>query len=208
MKPSARPIGRTAQLLGLLLVAGVSLAGTILGQRLWARHVGAPRAEGLIAALRGDPVVIAAIREQNRRLAATTEDDTEAMDAKWRTEKSAGGGPLIQSFLGSPASLHVADLISRQDVVRLIIVMDDRGRNVAVSAPTTDYFQGDEPKWLETFGRPSGHRHVAPLELGHDGRFFACWVSEPLNDPATGEALGAIAVEIDEWRTGGVLCRP
>ena len=77
--------------------------------------------------------------------------------------------------------------------------MDNKGRNVAVAFATSDYFQGDEAKWLETFGKPLTTRHRAPPEPGHDGTFVAVWISAPLIDVTTQEPIGAVALETIQY---------
>jgi hypothetical protein len=184
-----------ATVLACLLAAAVALAAW---PGLTAQFVYGPRLEAIIADLHSDPLVLDSVREQNRRLAHAPEAHTSAMDDAWVAEKNRGGGPTIDAMLASPLSRHLRGIVGASGgVVRHVIVMDAGGRNVAAPFATSDYFQGDEPKWLATFARAAGSRHVAPRELGHDGSFVACWISEPLNDPRTGSPLGAMSIEVD-----------
>ena len=192
------------------LALGVALIAAISAGLWWpwlaARVVYGPRVTALILALRKDGLVLDAIRAQNRRLAHVSEAYVTAMDEAWSAQKD--GGPLAGTMLDTSASRRLRILVTATGgVVRHAIIMDARGFNVAIAYPTTDYFQGDEPKWLMTFGRPSEARHVAPLEPGHDGSFIACWVSAPLNDPETQAAIGAIAVELDAGLVRETWCR-
>jgi hypothetical protein len=190
--------------LGTALI--IALSAGLWWPWLAARFLYGPRVTALILALRQDALVLDAIRAQNPRLAHVSEAYVTAMDEAWSAQKN--GGPFAETMLGTSASRRVRSLVAATGgVVRHAIIMDAKAFNVAIAYPTTDYFQGDEPKWLMTFGRPSAARHVGPLEQGHDGRFVACWVSAPLNDPETKAALGAIALEVDARLARETWCR-
>jgi hypothetical protein len=199
------PLVRPALLVGLLAIA----LGFLFWPGLAARLIHAPRAEAAMEALQRDRVIREAVLAQNSHLATAPDAYTTAMDETWLAEKSRGGGPIIDAMLALPASERLRAIVAASGgAVRHVIVMDARGRNVAIPFPTSDYFQGDEQKWLATYGRAPGTRHVAPPERGHDGSFAACWLSIPLNDAETGAALGAASFELDAALVGNALCRP
>jgi hypothetical protein len=196
---------RHAVLVGLFTAACVIL----IQPSFLARFIHAPRAERALSWIKADETILATVAEQNRRLAAAPERWDRASDETWRAEAEAGGGAFVNEHLRRPASRRLRQLIGASGgTIRHAIVMDAKGRNAAVADLTADYVQGDEAKWLMTFGRPSGTRHVAPLEPGHDGTYRACWLSEPLVDAATSRPLGAVAIALDAALVGPVLCRP
>jgi hypothetical protein len=154
--------------------------------------------EAIILAVQADPLLHQAIRSQNLELAQMDQAGIDQLDAKWMDEKSKGGGSLIAAYLAHPVSQHLRTYLSKSGtMIRHAILMDNKGRNVGVAAVTSDYFQGDEAKWLETFARPVTTRHVSDLERGHEGNFVARWISAPIWDEASKEPLGAIALEYD-----------
>ena len=46
-----------------------------------------------------------------------------------------------------------------------IFVMDAVGLNVAASDTTSDFWQGDEAKWQQTYSAGSGAVHISDVEL-------------------------------------------
>ncbi len=50
------------------------------------------------------------------------------------------------------------------------ILMDEKGRNTAIAAPTTDYWQGDEAKFIGTAGKASLEPQRGDIEQRHDGK--------------------------------------
>ncbi|MEM8536952.1 MAG: type IV pili methyl-accepting chemotaxis transducer N-terminal domain-containing protein, partial [Pseudomonadota bacterium] len=113
-----------------------------------------------------NPALIAAIKSQNDEHAALSEDEVIALDQQWRAEAGEGGGPLIQELLGSDVS---GWLLGQQQAtagfVTEVFVMDDKGLNVAQSVETSDYWQGDEAKWKETYLIGPDALHISEVEF-------------------------------------------
>ena len=145
-----------------------------------------------------NPIVIDAVREQNARHAGLNQGEIDALDRQWRRETSATSHPLIDQVLGNPLSQHLMALRNGQHgVVTEVFVMDSRGLNVGQSNVTSDYWQGDEAKWKETFLVGPGAMLIDEIELDESTQTFQSQVSMPIVDPATGEVIGAITVGID-----------
>ena len=70
-----------------------------------------------------------------------------------------------------------------------------RGLNVAASAVTSDYWQGDEAKWQETFLAGPGASHVSEIEEDESTQTFQVQVSLPVVDG--GSPIGAITLGVD-----------
>jgi len=111
-----------------------------------------------------DPFVVYALREQNERHAEMSMARVEALDTRWREERAAGSTPMIDDLLGRQASVVLRDRRAMSEgVITEIILMDRYGLNVAISDPTSDYYQGDEAKWIETFLEGPGAVHVSEV---------------------------------------------
>ncbi|MEL6523207.1 MAG: type IV pili methyl-accepting chemotaxis transducer N-terminal domain-containing protein [Pseudomonadota bacterium] len=145
-----------------------------------------------------DPDLIAALKAQNDEHAALSLDQIEALDQEWRAEAKAGGGALIERLLGHPVS---GWLKQQQDAtagfVTEVFVMDNRGLNVAQSVETSDYWQGDEAKWKQTYGNGSGDTHISEVEFDDSTQFYQSQVSMPITDPETGKLIGAVTFGIN-----------
>ena len=67
--------------------------------------------------------------------------------------------------------------------------MDAQGLNVAQSDVTSDYWQGDEAKWQETYN--TGNVHIGDVELDESTQTYQAQVSLPIFDPESNAVIGA-----------------
>ncbi|HEU0222025.1 MAG TPA: hypothetical protein VFR34_07430 [Paracoccaceae bacterium] len=143
-----------------------------------------------------DPVIIYAIREANETNAALTAEDVARLDAQWIAEE--GEGDMIGDLLDRQASVLMRDRRKlSQGIITEIILMDAYGLNVAISDPTTDYFQGDEAKWQETYLKGPGAIFVDDIKFDESTGLVQTQVSMSVTDPETGEAIGAVTFGIN-----------
>ncbi|MCK0096948.1 type IV pili methyl-accepting chemotaxis transducer N-terminal domain-containing protein [Yoonia sp. F2084L] len=145
-----------------------------------------------------NPELIAAIKAQNARHAGLSEDEVIALDQQWRAEAGDGGGPLISELLEHPVS---AWLRGQQNAtagfVTEVFIMDDKGLNVAQSVETSDYWQGDEAKWQETYLVGPDALHISEVEFDDSTGFYQSQASISIKDPATGEVIGAVTFGVN-----------
>ncbi|MGF1445428.1 MAG: hypothetical protein ACFBRM_04435 [Pikeienuella sp.] len=147
-------------------------------------------AEGDIRTVVSDPIVIEAIRAQNAETAGLSEADILSRDRAWRDQIGASVRPLIDDVLtGSAADLLRAHAEASTGTYTEIFVMDAVGLNVAASAVTSDYWQGDEAKWQDSFTQNAVH--IGEIEFDESTQSFQSQVSVPVHDPATGKPIGA-----------------
>ncbi len=154
--------------------------------------------ETRIMAWAGDPVIVEAVRAQNALTSAYSQDDIDALDQRWRSEVGLAGSEIINSVLNNPAAAFLrAQVESAGGAITEIFVMDSRGLNVAASAVTSDYWQGDEAKFSETYPRGVGASHIGEVEFDESSQTYQSQISVAITDPATNEVVGAITVGID-----------
>lgn len=153
-------------------------------------------ADGELQAWITDPVMIYAIKEANATNDGITERQIQRLDRRWTSED--GSGPMIGDLLDRQASVLLRDRRERSGgVITEIIVMDRYGLNVAISDPTSDYFQGDEAKYQETFLLGPGAVHVSEIGFDESTRQIQTQVSLTVVDPETGEPIGAVTFGIN-----------
>ena len=148
-------------------------------------------AESRIQAMVSDPAIVAAIQAQNGKHAGMSEDQIIELDKKWRAEVGGGSTPTIDPVLSGT----VADMlrVMRDDSAGLfteIFVMDNVGLNVAASDTTSDYWQGDEAKWQQTFPVGAGAMHISEVELDESTQSYQAQVSVSIAGP-DGAPVGA-----------------
>lgn len=143
-----------------------------------------------------DPIFLYAIREQNQTHANMTERQINRLDRVWIAEK--GRGPMIYDLLDRQASVILRDRRELSNgVITEIILMDRFGLNVAISDPTTDYYQGDEAKYQDTYLVGPGAVHVSEIEFDESTQKYQTQVSMTVVDPENGQPIGAVTFGID-----------
>ncbi|MEM6759558.1 MAG: hypothetical protein AAF601_08780 [Pseudomonadota bacterium] len=144
------------------------------------------------------PVVLSAITAQNVEHAGMDQASIDSMDTKWRAEVGTSSTPLISSVMDTDASAHLVDHVEQSGgVIREVFVMDAVGLNVASSAVTSDYWQGDEAKFTETFMVGPDAVHVSEVEFDESTQSYLVQVSMPISDPASGAVIGAVTFGLD-----------
>lgn len=145
-----------------------------------------------------DATVVAAIKAQNQETAAFDDQKIDSLDKQWRAETGQDARPLIDSVLKRQISEYLrAKKDETQGVVTEIFVMDAKGLNVGQSDVTSDYWQGDEAKWKETFLKGKDAVHVSEVEQDESTQAFQSQVSLPVVDPTSGEVIGAVTVGVN-----------
>ena len=119
------------------------------------------------------------------------------LDAEWRAQVGGAASPVVDKVAGAPASARLAEIRdASQGLITEVILMDQVGLNVAVSEPTSDYWQGDEAKWSQTYLAGPGAVHVSEVELDESTQTYQSQVSLTVTD-ASGAAVGAITFGIN-----------
>lgn len=145
-----------------------------------------------------DPVIVAAIREQNARTASLAQSEIDALDAAWRVEVGADATPTITPVVENEASDFLRDRVAAsRGMITEVFAVDARGLNVAASAVTSDYWQGDEAKFTETFPAGPAGVHFGEIEFDESSQSYQGQISLTITDPATGEAIGAMTIGVN-----------
>jgi len=145
-----------------------------------------------------DPVIIDAIRAQNREHTSLTQADIDGLDKKWRAETGSSVKPMIDEILSRPASKKLlAHKNEGEGLFTEIFVMDNRGLNVAQSDPTSDYWQGDEAKWKKTFLAGPNAVFIDDVEFDESTQSYQAQVSVAVPDPDTGAVIGAVTIGVN-----------
>ena len=144
------------------------------------------------------PTVIRAIQAQNETTAGLSDAQIIELDQTWRAETKAADRPLINATLAKPASVVLSELAANsQGRLTEVFVMDARGLNVGQSTTTSDYWQGDEEKFTETFPNGADAMHVSEIEFDESTQTYQGQVSISIVDPDTGVPIGAVTFGID-----------
>lgn len=157
---------------------------------------------GLVAsefrALGTAPVIVEAVLAGNAAHAASSQAEIDGLDAAWRAELDESTRPTIDQILNNAASDYLRG-IEDQAPGRIMeaFVMDMKGLNVAAAQPTSDFWQGDEDRFLKTYPLGPEAIHVGEIEFDESSQTYQVQVSFTLTDPATGAPIGAMTLGLN-----------
>ena len=155
-------------------------------------------AASTVKAWTAEPVLVEAVKAQNARTSGYDQAKIEELDRQWRAETSAARSPMIDEVLGNALSSRLSELKEQQGgLVTEIFVVDAQGLNVGQSDVTSDYWQGDEAKYQETYAAGPDSVFVDEVEKDESTQMFQSQVSMTVIDPANGEPIGAITVGVN-----------
>ena len=143
-----------------------------------------------------EPAILNAIIAQNAAHATLNQAEIQDLDMRWRFELLSGTRPFIDAILSNPLSLYLkGQQRAAEGMITEIFVMDNRGLNVGQSDITSDYWQGDEAKWQNSFAR--GELHIGEAARDDSTQLMQSQASLPIRDPKTGKVIGAITVGVN-----------
>jgi hypothetical protein len=155
-------------------------------------------AESQVKSWLKSPVLIQAIKAQNRKHAGLPEDTILTLDKQWRRETGTSNRPLINSVMSNDLSKYLKKRKSGgQGLYTELFVMDNKGLNVGQSDVTSDYWQGDEAKWKKTYLAGADSIHVSGVKKDESTQMFQSQLSLPVVDPVSKKVIGAITVGIN-----------
>ena len=141
-----------------------------------------------IKKIAADPVVIAAIKEQNAKKVSLAE--IQKIDKAW----TDGDTKVSNEVSARPCSAKLQELLRKQPDLIEAFAMDDQGANVCMSDRTSDYWQGDEAKWQKSFNGGKGGVNFEERKFDSSAKAVVVQVSVPVLDQ--GKAIGALTVGV------------
>lgn len=151
-----------------------------------------------IKPLLSNDVVTMSITEQNGKHISLSQNDVDTLDTTWRDEVERGGGDMTQKTLSSDLSVYLQKVVNDAGgLFTEVFVMDNKGLNVGQSGLTSDFWQGDEAKWQETYQKGADAMHVSEVEFDESTQTYQVQVSFAIVDPATAKVIGAATFAVD-----------
>ena len=152
--------------------------------------------EQRISGLLSDAIVIDAVKSQNTGHASLSQSDIDTLDQTWRSETNTGGGDMTRSVLEKDLSEYLRKVVAEgQGVFTEVFVMDNKGLNVGQSDVTSDYWQGDEAKFKQSYGAGPDGMHVSEVEFDDSTQTYQLQLSVTINDG--GSPIGAVTAGLD-----------
>ncbi|MFT5206852.1 MAG: hypothetical protein ACI9CF_000593 [Candidatus Omnitrophota bacterium] len=154
-----------------------------------------------------DTVVLEAIRQANKE-ANKTEAQILELDGRWR--QAEDGDAWVASFSNNPVVVRLKEFQNKVKGKRVlypeIFIMDRQGNIVSETDKTSDYWQGDEAKFIKSFADGRGNVFIDEPEYDDSSETYSVQVSVPIIDPQSELAIGAMTVAINlDALTGELL---
>ena len=159
----------------LILVCFLGIAGSSYlnaGEKAPQKVIDIANSE--LEALGSDPVIVKAVKAENAK--GKSLDEIKAMDEKWKAH--AGIADYMKAMMESGLGKHLREIQNSESYYAEIFVMDNLGSNVAMTDKTSDYWQGDEGKFWNSYNGGIGAVFVDEVE--EDGGKMISQVSVPV----------------------------
>ncbi|WP_052065419.1 hypothetical protein [Thalassospira australica] len=144
-----------------------------------------------------NPVVGLSINSQNKLRENMSQDEIDAADTQWRAEREADDQPLVAGILTNPLSSYLTQIQARSGgLYAEIFVMDAVGLNVGQSSITSDFWQGDEAKFQNTYPNGPDAVFIDEAEYNEDSDTWRSQLNLTMSD-ANRQPIGAVTIEVN-----------
>jgi len=148
-------------------------------------------ARTVLAKLCTDPIIVKAVKSENAK--NKTLEKIRELDEEWR--RTPGIAEYMRALMDSECGKYFYELQKKNPYYAEIFVMDNQGAIVAMFNKTTDYWQGDEAKFKESFKKGIGAIYISNVAFDESTQAYLVHVSVPVKDGD--RVIGAITVGID-----------
>ena len=173
--------------MGMFLLAGAGMAWA--GEKAPQKVV--DLANSKLTALGTDPVIVKAVKEENAK--GKTLAQIQDKDKEWRGTPGIAG--YMKALMESECGKHLRGIQSGAPYYAEIFVMDNQGANVAMTDKTSDYWQGDEAKFKESYKGGAGAVHISDVKFDDSTQAYLVQISVPVKDGD--QVIGAITIGVD-----------
>lgn len=137
-----------------------------------------------------NPALLRDTRKQNREKLKLSE--IKSRDDEWKSSEELTY--FKRSLQDNTSGRLLKRIVSLNPDFNEAFVTDNQGANVAAYPATSDYWQGDEEKWTESFNGGEGRIFLGPLERDASTDTYAVQISAPLLDGQ--ETIGVLVVGV------------
>ncbi len=136
-------------------------------------------------------IIVKAVLSENAK--EKTLGKVKELDKKWLA--TPGIDEFMKAMMDSACSKHLQKLQDAKIYISEIFVMDNLGANVAMTDKTSDYWQGDEAKFIKSFNSGKGAVHIGDVKFDSSTRTYSVQISVPVKEGD--KVIGAITIGVD-----------
>ena len=136
-------------------------------------------------------VFVAEVKKQNSL--GTSLDEIKRIDQEWQAAEDFL--PIQEKVMDNACAKEIINIIKGLPVIKEAFVMDNQGAVVGENDLTSDYWQGDEAKWKNSFNEGKGGVDVGKVKFDKSANAHLQQISIPVI--SDGKAIGAITFGLD-----------
>ena len=153
-------------------------------------------ANSTLAKFGTDPIIVGAVKAENAK--GKTLDQIKELDKKWMA--TPGIADYMKALMDNECGKYLRKIQASAPYYAEIFVMDNQGANVAMSDKTSDYWQGDEAKFIKSYNGGKGDIFVDDVKFDNSTQAYLVQVSVPVKDGD--KVIGAITFGINVDKFG------
>jgi hypothetical protein len=134
-----------------------------------------------------DPVLVAALKEQNAK--PTSMEEIKKIDEAWIAGTQT---EFAKSLQLNAVGKYLQNKISESAIYVEAFLCDKQGAVVGEYPGSTDYWQGDEDKFIKSFNGGSGKLFIGPIALDKSTDTISVQMSVPVKE--ANETIGVLVV--------------
>jgi len=144
-----------------------------------------------LAEIGKEPVIIKAVKAANAEKKSLS--SIHELDEKWKAK--AGIADYMQVLMDNACGEYLRELQNVEPYIAEAFAMDNQGANVCITGKTSDYWQGDENKFVIAYNRGRGGIFVDEVEFDDRTQINISQVSVPVMEGDN--VIGAITFGVD-----------
>ena len=138
-----------------------------------------------------NPVLVAETKSQNAE--GVSLDQIKQIDAQWQVAEEEL--PVMTEKLENECAIALKQICAGIPAVKEVFVMDNQGAIVGENNLTSDYWQGDEPKFINSYNNGQGGVDAGDEKFDRSANAVIQQISLPVVD-SDGTVVGAITFGI------------
>lgn len=151
--------------------------------------------------IRKNSDIVNAVVRQNSSNKNKSFNQLKKIDEQWQVAFKVGDTKFSKTIVNQNTSLLLKQFSAdSNELLSEIIIMDERGYNVAIAEMTSDYWQGDEEKFTQVYSKAEQTIFFDHIKYDASSKRFQVQVSAPFYD-AQKKAIGAITLGVDVDKT-------
>lgn len=138
-----------------------------------------------------NPEIVSMVKQHNAK--NTSLSSIQALDEQWRA--TSGLANFMLPYFDNPGVTALLNLEEEASYVLESFVMGNQGGVVSATNKTSDYWQGDEAKFTESYASGKGQVHIGEIEFDDSAQAYLVQISVPVM--SDGAAIGAITIGVN-----------